>query len=400
MNSKEVRRNSIVTIVTRGINIILNFLVIVCTTQYWGAEGRGFIALFSADLAFVAIGLNILTASSVSFHSRKCEVSQLHLQALIWTVIIALIGALIIYLTSDVKLAFFIFCSAIVLGIYTFYTAIFIGEQKIMAYNILTALQPSILLICLLILRYTIDADYYAYFYSFIISFFISGLIALFLLKRFKKILSFSFALTTVKKCFIYGVKEEFGHLLQFFIARLGYYVLEFYSGTVAVGKFSVGVAISESIWIFSRSIANVQYSKTLEEGSNKKTLQENLKAVIYSVLITFVCIIIVLFMPQTFFTYVFGDEFADVKQIVLILSPGILIISFANVLVHYFSGIGNLNISILKSAIGFVFTIILSFLLIPKYSLLGASITSSLVYTITSIVVIIAFFRQKKRYH
>ena len=400
MDSKEVKRNSIITIGVRSINILLNFVITICMTQFWGAEGKGTIALFLANLGLITIGLNVLTASSVAFFSKKLDISKLFLQAIVWSFVVSLAGAAIVYLSTKTDIAWLIFCASFFMGLYTFYSSVFIGEQKINAYNIMSVVQPMILLLLLLLFHYTIEPTLYAYFYSLILSLIISGIISFFLVKRFKNILKFSFELAAFKKCFIYGCKEELGHILQFFILRMSYYVLEFYSGRAALGQFSTAVQISESIWIISRSIAMVQYSKVIAEGRNKKTMQDNLKAALYSLFISFICIVFVMLIPKSLFAFVFGEEFYNVKDIVLLLSPGILIISFSNVLVHYFSGIGNLNISILKSAVGAVFTVILSFILIPKYFLIGAGITSSIVYIISSVVVIVAFFNAKKKFY
>jgi O-antigen/teichoic acid export membrane protein len=399
MDSKEVRRNSIITIAARAINILLTFLITICITQFWGAEGKGLITLFSADLALITIGLNVLAGSSVAFFAKKIDVSKLHLQAVLWTFLVSFAGALFVYFFEEVNIAFLLFFASVPMGLYIFYSSLFIGEQKINQYNVMSVVQPVGLLLFLLLFRYTVEPTFYAYFYALICSLLVSGVISLFLAKRFKDILRFSFEWLALKKCMIYGLKEEFGHLLQFFVTRLGYYVLAFYSGNAAVGQFSVGVQISESILIISRSIAMVQYSKAIAEGHNKKTMHDNLKAALYSLLISLLCIVIVMFIPNSLFALIFGKEFVNVKEIVLILSPGVLIVSFANVLVHYFSGIGNLNISILKSAVGAVFTVILSFILIPKYFITGAGITSSAVYIISSLVIIIAFFNTKKKF-
>jgi O-antigen/teichoic acid export membrane protein len=401
MNSKEVHKNSIITIAVRLINTLLNSLIIICTTQFWGSEGKGVTAIFMANLGIITIGLNILTSSSVAFFAKKFAISKLHLQAVLWSFIVSITGTLIIYFCGGDKIALYIFCASIFMGLHTFYTSIFIGEQKIKEYNIISIVQPAVLLIFLLFFKFTVEPTFYAYFYSYILSLFVASITSLFLVKRFKNVLSFSFESDVLKKCFVYGSKEEFGHLLQFFICRLGYYVLELYSGTAAVGEFSVGVAISESIWVISRSIAMVQYSKVIAEGHNQKTLHDNLKAAIYSLFISLICIIILLCIPKSFFAVILergGKDFNNVKDIVLLLSPGVLIMSFSNVLVHYFSGIGNLNISILKSAVGAIFTVILSFILIPRYSITGAGITSSAVYVISSVVIIVAFFRLRKK--
>ncbi|MCL2312700.1 MAG: polysaccharide biosynthesis C-terminal domain-containing protein, partial [Firmicutes bacterium] len=168
-------------------------------------------------------------------------------------------------------------------------------------------------------------------------------------------------------------------------------------SGVESVGVFAIGVSLAEAIWIFSRSISLVQYSNVLQTGDTVKSRKETGKVSLISFLATAACIAIVAVLPANIFSQIFnGEEFSYVKNIIILLSPGILAIAISNVYGNFFSAIGKLNILILKSAAGVVVTLILSLFLISEWGIAGACIVNSSAYIVSSVILFVAFFYKK----
>src|SRR5690606_36657474 len=78
---------------------------------------------------------------------------------------------------------------------------------------------------------------------------------------------------------------------------------------------------------------------------------------------------------------------------IILLLAPGILAIAVSNIVGHYFAGINSLRILNIKSAIGLIFTLVTSWLVIPKWGLLGACVVTTLSYLLSSMVLFYRFY-------
>jgi O-antigen/teichoic acid export membrane protein len=83
------------------------------------------------------------------------------------------------------------------------------------------------------------------------------------------------------------------------------------------------------------------------------------------SVLVTIPVLLILLLLPNSIFTYVFGQEFSSIRTILLSLSIGILELSFFTVINHYFAGIGKNKVNIYGSLFGNIATITISDILI-----------------------------------
>ena len=133
-----------------------------------------------------------------------------------------------------------------------------------------------------------------------------------------------------------------------------------------------------------------------VKEGDTKTTRKGVVKASIYSLIISFLCIVVVLLLPKSLFGLVFGEEFLEVQQIVLFMSPGILAIAFYNVYGHYFAAIGKMKILVFKSVVGVLITLLLSIILVPMWEMNGASVTNSIVHIVCATIVIFYFFRKK----
>lgn len=388
MSKFNLKGNIILTVMVKVAILLLNFIIVVFTTRLWGAEGRGIIALFTADLGLIAIFSNIFTSSSVSYFLSKVGVSKLASQAYLWVAAASGIVAVVLSLIGNFSLTLPLFIVSVLLGFITFHSSLFIGSQKIPYYNLITFLQPFFLLLFMLAFYFmNNDLGYYSYFYGQIVSLCITFIISKIITRKVLGKAKFDLNKESFKQSFNFGWKVELSNLLQFLNYRLSFYLLEYFSDVSSVGIFSVGVTISEAIWVFSKSISLVQYSNVIKQGNTPNSRKETVTVSKYSFYASLVCLIIIFIIPKSIFGLIFGDEFVDVKQIILILSPGILAIAVSNVFGNYFSAIGKLKILILKSTIGLVATILLSIILIPKLHIEGACIVNSASYIISSLI-------------
>jgi O-antigen/teichoic acid export membrane protein len=265
--------------------------------------------------------------------------------------------------------------------------------QKIKYFNLLTLLQPLFLLISMFLIYYIKKGNYFDYFYAHIFSLVAVIIIAHFLTQKTVGRIKLQLDFSVTKQSFSYGFQSELSNFFHFLSLRLSFYFIIYYLGNATLGIFSVGIAISESIWIICKSLAVVQYSKIIKEGNTENVRKEVISTSFYSIFFTMFCIIIILLLPTSVFGYVFGKDFSEVKQIVLIMSPGILFISFSTIYAHYFAAIGKLKIQVFKSVAGAVLTLLLSIILIPLWKMNGACITSSIVHFFCSATIVGYFF-------
>jgi len=106
---------------------------------------------------------------------------------------------------------------------------------------------------------------------------------------------------------------------------------------------------------------------------------------------------ILLLLLPSSFFIFIFGSQFSDIRLVLLSLSAGIVMFSLSVVISPYFSGTGRPHINTAAAVLGLALTLGFGFLLIPRMGLAGAGITSCISYAFTALVQLLIFLRSEK---
>lgn len=381
------------TVLGKSAILLSNFLVVVLTARLWGAEGRGSVAMFMADIGLLAIVSNVFTGSSVSYYLNKVKEHRLFLMALLWVSVLSLGGAILFHLFEQENLSLLFFVISFVLGIYTFYNSVYIGDQRIGLYNALTVLQPVLALVLMLLIYWMIDNSVRAYFIGYALS--TSCLTLYSFIKEKSKNQWEKFTKDEFLQSLKFGLQTQLSDFLQFFNTRLSYYFLAYYAGNASVGVFSICVSLSEAMLVVGRSISMVQYSRLLEQNTDKKEARKGTNQVLkLCFFVTLGILVIVNLFPSQLYVWVFGPEFESVKMLLLFLSPGILVGSVADIIGHYFSAMGQLRILVLKSVVGVLVTTILSVIIISKWQINGAVIVNLTANVVTSLVLFLSYRR------
>ncbi len=108
-------------------------------------------------------------------------------------------------------------------------------------------------------------------------------------------------------------------------------------------------------------------------------------------------CVVVLYFIPREFFVFLLGNDFIHVKTVMLYLSPGILLISFATIISHYFAGLGKQKILLIANSFGLLTTISTSRYLISRDQLLGACFAASLSYLVATVILVFFFIKENK---
>jgi O-antigen/teichoic acid export membrane protein len=272
---------------------------------------------------------------------------------------------------------------------------VLMGQEQIREYNIISLLQVVILFAVLMFFFFGLgNREVMAYLYGLYISYIFAFLTSLILiLSSFKKreILGSG---KVIRELVQLGSVMQLGNILQFFNYRLSYYFIEFFLSRAAVGVYSVGVQLSESIWLIAKSIHMVQYTRISNEKDENYAAKLTLNLVKISFILTLLSLILIMVLLQLFFSLIFKPEFQQVPVIMYTLAAGILTFSISIILSPYFSGMGKPIHNTISAAIGLVFTLVLSLVLIPKMKLPGAALAATVSYIASTLYQFIVFIK------
>jgi O-antigen/teichoic acid export membrane protein len=189
-------------------------------------------------------------------------------------------------------------------------------------------------------------------------------------------------------------------HITQMLSFRLSYYVLDHYHGEAAVGVYSNGISLAESIWLISKSISMVQYARISNMPDRQESARLTVRLIKFSVAASLIVLLPLMLLPSSFYIFIFGDGFAETRLVIWTLAFGVLVYNFSILTGHYFSGTGRYYINAISSSLGLIASIILYYTLIPAFGMAGAGWATSLSYLITTIILMTVFNKENKNWY
>lgn len=383
------------TFLSRILVLALNFGLVIYSTQVWGISGKGIISIVIANLALISFVSNVFVGSSTSYFASKYRKEEILSFAYIWSFLIGVTLPCIFFIFTKSEYTYYLILLSIFFSLYTANINFFVGKKDMYRYNLYTLLQQLLhILFIFFIIVFLHQNHVEVYFKALIFCYVLLFLVSFFQVFNVSKFSELHFSSSLLQDMFHYGWKTQLSAFVQFLNYRLSYYFLEYFKGIASVGVFSVGVAFSEAIWTVSRSLSVILYSDVVNSKNHQDSIEKTKISLRISFLITLVSLIAILIIPAQVYVFIFGKDFNQTKQIILLLSPGILAIAVSNIIGHYFAGVNQLLILNIKSIIGLVFMIISSFCFIPKWGILGACIVTTISYCLSSAILFWKFYQ------
>lgn len=379
---------------------ITNLIIAILISQILGPIGKGQQGLIIASIAYILVFSNLIGGAAIVYLIPRYSYSLILIPAYIWSIIIGGLSFVILKSTHLLSDPFILaVCILSVVNALTgINSSILIGKEKIKSVNLISMVQPVfislILLLSFIVLE---DKSINAYLNALYISFGLSFVLSVFMINKHSKAFSFhpiKKYINIIRKLIRYGLLNQLAHIFQLLSFRMSYFWLNDLYSESEVGIYSNGVALIESIWLISRSICMVQYARIANSDDNVYSQQLSLNLTKGGVVLSFLIILPLIFLPPSVYEFIFGSDFGKVAEVIRSLAPGVLFFNIALILGHYFSGIGKYHVSAIASFIGMIAALFLFSIFIPTYGIIGAAWASSISYTITAIVIIIFFYR------
>jgi O-antigen/teichoic acid export membrane protein len=403
-------KNLLNTFATRMLSALAAFALVVLSTQHLGAEGRGYVGLMITSIANVLLLNGFIGGAALVYllprHKSKIYFRRLTGLAYFWILMLSAAMTAFFYFTdmAPQEQAPHIFLLGILLSAVTANGYLLVAMEQISLYNLTALLQVAvqILVFAAAVLfndkvspLHFIGCLYAGYGLSFLFS-------SAHLWRIYKRCPDMAETVSW-RLLFIevgrYGFLSQLGNVIQYLNYRMSYYVLHSQHNLADIGLYDVGIRIAEAVWMISNSISTVLYSRIANLGDNDISRRLALILAKLSMCATLAAVLVISFMPVSFFTVIFGAEFGQVRSIIRLLGPGIVIFGFTIVVSHYFAGTGRYLLNTLAALIGLLFTVAGNYFLVPRLGLAGAGWTASISYFFTGLFIIILFVK-KTDYH
>jgi len=388
------------TLGSQLLNSLLSFGIIIITAKQLGPVAVGTISLIILGIAWVQMINNFIGGGALVYLIPRFDTYKLFVPSYVWAFLTAILFTYLFKILNMFPPEYFrhVLFLSLMLSLTSINLTILLGKEKVRFYNIISSLQTVILIgvLCVMVFQFHkkevfsyILALYFSYGFALVAS-----SIASFPLVKITNLKDIGEVLKNILK---FGFYVQLANSVQLFNYRMPFYFVKKFINMYSLGIYTVGVQLSESLWLMGKSMSIVQYSKI----SNTQDLEYARKITLVfgkiSFLFTFVMLIVLMAIPYEIFSSIFGKDFSSLPTVIISLAAGILFLSLSFSISHYFSGIGKHYHNSISSSIGFVFTIVLGYILIPSLGLIGAGITTSVAYFFILVYQVFFFMKVSK---
>lgn len=174
---------------------------------------------------------------------------------------------------------------------------------------------------------------------------------------------------------------------------RIGVLMLNGQVEDAAIGVYSVGVLLAERIWMIPDAMKGVMTSK-LTKGKDAKETTYVIR------ICNTVCLVIVLgliLLGEPFIDLAFGAEYEGAYQVTLILLVGVFTMIYYKLIAAYNIAMGKQIVSFCLLGVGVLIGILANLILIPRFGIYGAGISSVMSYGVCSVLFVVYFCRVTK---
>ncbi len=378
----------------RAVNVLTQLATLIMGTKFLGAAewGKAFIA--QTDITFLLIGIELIAGSGLVYFTPRKKLATLMKISYSWIAFVMLV-----YLLLFNVLHFFpnfyhtivpegyaklVLLLTFVYSLHEFNLNHFLGKEKVSTYNWLFLIQILTQVAMMAVLIFVLDIrTAKALLYSQLSGYTLATLVGWVLLFPKLKQEGREPLKNSLKEMLHYGAFLQLSTLVSTLNKRLSLYLLRTNCTESQIGVYASGTQVTEGVNIVGQSIGLVAFSALSNTENKNRASQLTLRFIKLSILLTFTALLVICLLPTTFFELLFSKEFADIRPIILLISPGIVFFSAHTILANFFSGTGKPKYNLYASLIGLTVTLIAAFSLIPTLGIRGAAITTSLTYTV-----------------
>ena len=385
------------TFFTKGVSAVISFAIIIITAKILGAEVRGNISLLILGISVITMISQVAGGPALVYLIPKSNVSSLTGISYLWAIMSCVVFSFTLTVTNFVPATLFIPLLAISLlqCLAHIHLTILVGKEKIHYHNLIMLVQVFSQIIFFAFFLFIIGEKNIN---PFVMALFISnGITYLFGVAASYKYLK-GFIISDIpplfKTMFKKGIFVLLANLTHLLSIRIIYYFLNLFTGTKAVGVFSTGVSITESILLISSSVSFVIFSRIVNSNDQIYAQKLTIRLSKACFILTLPVLLMLSLLPISFYILLFGPDFSAVKDIIIALSFGIASMSFSMIYSHYFAGIGKYHINAFASFLAFIITLGSGYFVIPVWGITGAAWIASLSYIASSLFLFTLFLK------
>jgi O-antigen/teichoic acid export membrane protein len=388
-----------ITFTNRIIIVFIGIVSSIITARWLGPAGKGTLAVL-----WIIVGLGVqfgnfgFHSSNVYFIARdKILAPRIASNSLWFGLTIGLlisVGIICLYRVNSnlfSSIPFNLLLVTVILIpfklLLLFFQNIFLGLQKLLAYNSFELAERSSLLVVLVLVLILLKQGLSELMVFILI---ITGILTAFFTIYTKRMIKFSFSSFDTQvfaNTFRYGLKVYLACFFSFLVIRSDMILVNYFRGASASGIYSIAVNFSELLYLLPVTIGAMLFPKVSANIADDGIFTQKISRL--TVLLMAIICILVAIVCRPLILLMYGRQFTFSAIPLLWLLPGIFFLSLATIYNNDLAGRGYPPVIIYATATAFILNFGLNLLFIPRYGITGAAITSSVSYFVMFIIVL-----------
>lgn len=278
----------------------------------------------------------------------------------------------------------------------TYNSGLYLGKNELSFFNKINWIPTLVILVVTSILVLWLSLGITGYLIALIIGpLFISSI--LLFKNKFINTFSFNYNWSIIKNMLSLGLVYALTLLIINLNYKIDVILLDNMSSAFETGIYSVGVRITEYLWQIPMLLSTVIFARS---AVSKDDRAFSLK-VAQLLRLSFVAIGLagfVLFLLSKFIiNLMYGEAYTGSVMVLNNLLPGVLMLTIFKVINMDLAGKGKPWLSLKAMIPALIINLILNIILIPNYGAVGAAISSSISYTVASVLFIFLYSKEIK---
>ena len=403
---RKLFKESFTTYIFQIVLIFFAFLANVVVTRILGPEGKGqydVIINFTLIVRLLSLlGLDIAAAHFIGSRGLEREAVSFNIFFIgIFSTIFFTFGSLFFWNFIPLEYSFvnYVFIASVPLSGLTLISGfILLGNGRIINYNLLESARNVFYLLFLSIFFILFGLNYTKISICYLFGIAATFKLGLFFLYKYKlfRIDKRSFSLDYIKKLLNFSKYPYIGGLLSFLVYRIDVFIVYRLLGEKATGIYGIAVVFIELLKYISKSIQLVVIARIKDFTGGQKSVAVVFMMKCVFIVQLFLGLLFVIFGRQLI-VFVYGNEFLESSTILIYLLPGIIFVGMSQILSGYFISQGWVKIFIASNSCALLLNVLLDIIYIPVYGLSAASVSTSVAYFSSFILILVYLLRKEK---
>lgn len=365
---------------------ILNFSILLLSSRYLGPASRGEIGLYLLNIALVQLVCEIYTGYALvrlaPRYNNRLMVRNGFFFILIVCPAIYLVLLLFGLQVKGYEAEGLFTCLLVVVN--TFNCVMLMAAGRLRLYNLVSMLQPALLLCFLAVSIFLMDTyTFQAYSRPLLLSFLaavvVSGVLVVLSVRKNEGVFSW-------KELLKDGLIYQLSIIALILVNRLSFYLLQ---NKTEVGIYAVATSLMEASLVFTTGIVPTLLTKVSASPAAPLNAKLAVTLARLSVILSLVLILLLLIIPDSLFVMALGNGFAPLRKIMLMYAPGALMLGYFSTLAAWMAGAGHQRQVCFAYCCGLLCSVMLAPWFVKHHHMAGAALVADISYMIITFLII-----------